>query len=67
VSKIKYPVYIIAIEKKEPFRCGVWKISSEALDLAEVENIAAIGRLKKCRAENFWPTGYEGIRILDSI
>jgi hypothetical protein len=66
-SKIKYPIHIIAVEKKEPFRCGVWKISNEALDLAEMENAAAIGRLKKCRAENIWPTGYEEIRILDSI
>jgi hypothetical protein len=66
-SKIKYPVHIIAVEKKEPFRCGVWKISNEALDLAKMENVAAIERLKKCRAENIWPTGYEEIRILDSI
>jgi hypothetical protein len=65
-SKIKYPVHIIAVEKKEPFRCGVWKISNEALDLAETENAAAIERLKKCRAENVWPTGYEEIRIINN-
>ncbi len=65
VSKIKYPVHIIAVEKKEPFRCGVWKVSDQALDYAEMENVAAIERLKKCRAENIWPTGHEGIRIID--
>jgi hypothetical protein len=65
-SKIKYPVHIIAVEKKEPFRCGVWRISSEALDFAEMENKAAIERLKKCRAENVWPTGYEEVRIINN-
>jgi hypothetical protein len=64
-SKIKHPVHIIAVEKKDPFRCGVWKVSDEVLELAEAENIAAIGRLRKCRSENLWPTGYEEIRILD--
>jgi hypothetical protein len=61
-----YPFHIIAVEKKEPFRCGVWRVSEEALNSAEVENTAAIERLKKCRAENLWPTGYEEVRILDN-
>jgi hypothetical protein len=56
--------HLIAVEKHEPFRCGVWRISDESLDLAEVENAAAIGRLQRCRAENLWPTGYEEPRIL---
>jgi hypothetical protein len=64
-SKIKYPIHLIAVEKKEPFRCGVWQVSDEVLELAEIENAAAIGRLRKCRSENLWPTGYEEIRILD--
>lgn len=59
-----YPFHLIAVEKHEPFRCGVWRISDESLDLAEVENTAAIGRLQKCRAENLWLTGYEEPRIL---
>ncbi len=66
-SKIKYPVHIVAIEKKEPFRCGVWHITDTALEFAELENSAAIKRLKNCRDENIWPTGYEEIRILDNI
>lgn len=67
VSGRNFPVHIIAVEKNEPFRCGVWKISDAALDSTETENYAAIGRLKKCRAENVWPSGYEEIRTLDSI
>lgn len=67
VSGVKFPVHIIAVEKKESFRCGVWKLSDDVLDLAEAENAAAIERLKKCRSENVWPSGYEEIRILDNI
>lgn len=49
VLGINVPVHIIAVEKKEPFRTGVWLLTGELLDLAEVENIAAIDRLKVCR------------------
>jgi hypothetical protein len=61
------PCHVIAVEKREPYRCGVWKISTEALDFAEVENIAAIERLHECRKNSLWPTGYEDIRFIDSI
>lgn len=61
------PVYIIAVEKKEPFRTGVWRISQELLDLVEVENAAAIDRLKICRQTGIWPTGYEEIRFMDTL
>lgn len=67
VARKNYPVHMIAVEKKQPFRCGVWRIAETALDFAETENAAAIERLKKCRSENLWPTGYEDIRIFDSI
>jgi hypothetical protein len=59
-----YPFHLIAVEKQEPFRCGVWRIADDALSFAESENTAAIGRLQKCRAENLWPTGYEETRLL---
>jgi hypothetical protein len=59
-----YPFHLIAVEKQEPFRCGVWRIADDALSYAESENTAAIERLKCCRAENLWPTGYEETRLL---
>ncbi|MFA7184720.1 MAG: PD-(D/E)XK nuclease-like domain-containing protein [Victivallales bacterium] len=59
-----HPFHLIAVEKQEPFRCGVWLISEDALTYAESENTAAIERLKCCRAENLWPTGYEETRLL---
>ena len=61
------PVHIIAVEKKAPYRCGVWRVSDESLGLAETENVAAIGRLAKCKESDKWPTGYESVRTLDII
>ena len=59
------PVYIIAIEKIEPFRCGVWRVHDDTLTVARQENEAAIQRLLVCRMNDYWPTGYEEIRLLD--
>jgi len=61
------PVHMIAVEKKEPFRCGVWRISEETLDQCARENAAAIKRLLECGRMNEWPTGYEEVRIFDSV
>ncbi|MCC7409515.1 MAG: PD-(D/E)XK nuclease-like domain-containing protein [Phycisphaeraceae bacterium] len=59
------PVHLIAVEKKEPFRCGVWRVGDETLALAQQENEAAIRRLLACRERDEWPTGYETIRLLE--
>lgn len=64
---VKAPIHIIAVEKREPFRCGVWLVSGEALNFAEMENAAAIERLRSCRSSGAWPTGYEEIRIIDNL
>lgn len=59
------PVHLIAVEKKEPFRCGVWRVGDDTLAQAQRENEAAIRRLLLCRERDEWPTGYEDIRVLD--
>jgi len=59
------PAYFIGVEKIEPYRCGVWRVSEDALAIAQRENEAAIRRLISCQANDQWPTGYEGIRVLD--
>jgi hypothetical protein len=59
------PVHLIAVEKKEPLRTGVWKVDAEVLSLAQRENVAAMERLKRCQADDVWPTGYEEIRPFD--
>ncbi len=59
------PVHVVAVEKKEPFRCGVWRVSDDTLAIARGENEAAIERWKIARATDRWPTGYEDTRLLD--
>jgi hypothetical protein len=59
------PVYVIAVEKQEPYRCGVWQVNSETLLLARAEIEAAIERLKAARVNDQWSTGYEELRILN--
>lgn len=62
-----FPVHIIAIEKKEPFRCGVWHFDDGTLAAAQQENEAAIARLRECQTKGEWPSGYEETRVFDFI
>ena len=59
------PVHLIAVEKKEPFRCGVWRVSDQTLAIARQENEAAIRRLRRAWEIDAFPTGYEEVRVLD--
>jgi len=59
------PVYLVAVEKAEPFRCGVWRVSDDTLAIARQENEAAIRRLRRAWEIDAFPTGYEVIRVLD--
>lgn len=61
------PVHLIAVEKREPFRCGVWRVGDDTLAQAQRENEAAIRRLLVCRESDEWPTGFEEIRVLDVL
>lgn len=67
VIGIPMPVHLIAVEKKEPFRCGVWLIPPFSLDQAQKENDAAIERLKRCQLAGIWPSGYEECRVFDAV
>lgn len=60
-------VHLVAVEKREPFRCGIWLIDPDVLAIAEQENEAALERLLHCRQTDAWPTGYEEVRVIDSI
>lgn len=59
------PVHLVAVEKKQPFRCGVWLVSEDTLAIAQRENEAAIRWLQVCHQRDHWPTGYEEVRVLD--
>ncbi|MBS0210415.1 MAG: PD-(D/E)XK nuclease-like domain-containing protein [Planctomycetes bacterium] len=61
------PAYFIAVEKREPFRTGVWRIADEVLQHAVGENEAAIRRLRQCASTGHWPTGYEEQRFFDYL
>lgn len=58
-------VFFVAVEKKAPYRCGVWRIGQDILAIAQKENEAAIERLKRCQETNQWRTGYEEVREFD--
>lgn len=57
--------YLIAVEKREPMRCGVWKLTDGILETCALENSRAIAELRRCRRENDWPTRTEELRVLD--
>jgi hypothetical protein len=67
VSGSVVPVHLIAVEKREPFRCGVWRMGEGVLGIAQKDNEEAIERLKACRDRDHYPTGYEDIRVFDWI
>ncbi|MGE3808276.1 MAG: PD-(D/E)XK nuclease-like domain-containing protein [Gemmataceae bacterium] len=59
--------HFIAVEKKPPFRTGVWKVQPDVLAIAQQDNEAAIDRLKRCQESASWPTGYEELRVYDHV
>ncbi len=58
-------VYFVAVEKREPFRCGVWKLTDGRLESCAVQNERAIAELRECRTANNWPTRTEDLRVMD--
>jgi hypothetical protein len=60
------PVYLIAVEKKAPCLCGVWRVSDDTLSIAQQENEAAIRRLRQCTSLGNWPSGYEEVRLFEA-
>ena len=57
--------YLIAVEKREPYRVAVYKLSDELLDAAQATNERAIEELKRCHASGEYPTRTEELRFLD--
>ena len=58
----RFDVHIVAVEKQEPFRCGVWHIGPDVLKRARQQNEEAMHRLRDCQEQDVWPTGYEDVR-----
>ena len=64
VPDVEIGVHIIAVEKREPYRCGVWMMPEETLHQTRITNEASIERLKAAQIFDTWPTGYETVRVL---
>jgi len=61
------PVHIVAVEKREPFRCGVWQVAPKVLDQAQIENEEAMADLRRCRETGNWFTRFESLRLIDRM
>ena len=51
-------VAIVAVEKSEPYRCGLFCPSDKSIEQASDENAAAIAELLECERSNVWPTRF---------
>jgi hypothetical protein len=67
VADTDLPIHLIAVEKQAPHRCGVWFVSGRLVQKTRKENDKAIDQFKRCREQDYWPTGYEQIRTLSPI
>jgi len=61
------PVHVVAVEKREPFRVGVWRIAPEVLNQAQDQNEEAMAELRRCRATGDWFTRFEELRVIDRL
>ena len=62
---IETTAWLLAVEKRAPYRCGVWQVSEQMLAQAGMVNERTIEELKSCREQDVWPTRYEEPRVLD--
>ena len=58
-------VYVIAVEKKEPFRCGVFEVSDSTLGHFTEKILISIATLGNCQKSGEYPTLYESLRTLN--
>lgn len=61
---VHMPVHVVAVERREPWRAGVWLVDPKLLSSAERENERLIGDLRRCLESDSWPTGYEELQHL---
>jgi len=65
VCEAKYcPVYLITVEKKHPYRTGVFYLHPDRLAAHRVRVMEAIQRYSVAKINNHWPTGYEEVRTI---
>jgi len=57
-------VFVIAVEKRETFRCGVFEVPDSVLAHFNAKMFSAIEFFKQCWNDGEYPTLYESIRTL---
>lgn len=62
VTGREFRFMVVAVEKEEPHRTGLWHVSPEVLDMHSAINKEALENYKQCKASDVWPTGYEDMR-----
>lgn len=67
VSGEVLPAHIVAVEKREPFRCGVWQLTPTVLEEASRHNEEAMHELRRCRSSGAWFTRFETLRVIDRL
>lgn len=64
---LKLPLrsHLIAVEKQEPFRCGVFELGASTLRGCQRELTAAMWAMREAaRTPDLWPTGAERVRTV---
>jgi hypothetical protein len=56
---------LIAAERCEPFRVGVWSIGIERQWDAAQENLSAAKQIAECQRTGCWPTNFETLQTLE--
>ena len=56
---IETSAWLLAIEKRAPYRCGVWQVSEQKFSWVEIVNERIIEELKVCREQDLRPIRYE--------
>jgi hypothetical protein len=56
--------YLVVVEKQQPYRVGVFRITNDNLDVAYDEVREAIIMYRGCVRSGVWPTGYETVQEL---
>jgi hypothetical protein len=57
-------VRFVVIEKREPYRCGVWRVSEKTLRRKESWVRRKLEEYRACQERDFWPTRFERTRII---
>lgn len=59
-----FPVHAIVVEKKQPYRVGVFEIHQNQIEAKRKEIAEYLDSYAESAAADHWPTRYEGIQVI---